>query len=415
MSTLNQTPSGERLHISIFGRRNAGKSSLINALTRQPIAIVSPVAGTTTDPVGKAMELLPLGPVVLTDTAGIDDDGELGQMRVARTLRVLDTTDLAILVVEAGSSPGPWEEELAGRAAERGIPLVVVASKADVHGAGEAVGAWAARKGVGWLAVSTGDEATLEALKNLLIATCPQVAEPSMLGDLVAAGDVVVMVVPIDSAAPKGRLILPQVMAVRDVLDHDGLAMVVKEGQLRACLQGLGQRPKLVVTDSQAFGQVARDTPREVMMTSFSILMARYKGDLQQFVDGVRALRELRAGARVLISEGCTHHRQRDDIGTVQLPAWLRKQVGGELQLGFSTGVDFPPDLQDYQLVVHCGSCTLHRREVLRRQRQAREAGVPMTNYGVCLAAVNGILERALEPFPRVRLSLAASGPAEAR
>lgn len=405
MSSLNQTPSGERVHISIFGRRNAGKSSLINALTGQPIAIVSDVAGTTTDPVSKAMEILPIGPVVLTDTAGIDDEGQLGELRVARTLRVLDKTDLCILVIEAGHEPASWEQDLVERAKERSIPIIMVASKADLLGDGEAVRGWAQARGLRFVTVSAKTGAHVDALKAELIAAAPSVAEPSILGDLVSPGDIVIMVVPIDKAAPKGRLILPQVMTIRDVIDRDAMAMVVKERELRSCLDGLGRKPRMVVTDSQAFLKVAADTPRDVWMTSFSILMARYKGDLQKFVQGARALQGLKAGDRVLIAEGCTHHKQGDDIGTVQIPRWLRQMVGGELDFGFSSGIDFPSDLRSYSLIVHCGSCTLNRREVLHRQRQAASAGIPMTNYGVCLASVHGILDRALEPFPHAKLA----------
>jgi len=414
MSSLNQTPSGERLHLSIFGRRNAGKSSLINALTGQPIAIVSEVAGTTTDPVSKAMEILPIGPVLLTDTAGIDDVGELGALRVSRTLRVLDKTDVCLLVVESSAEPGKWEEQLVARARERSTPIVIVQSKVDISAEG-AVRTWAQALGLRCVPVSAVTGQGIEQLKQELIAAAPLAAERSLLGDLVLPGETVIMVVPIDKAAPKGRLILPQVMAIRDVLDHDAMAMVVKERELRACLEGLGHKPRLVITDSQAFLKVAADTPRDVPMTSFSILMARHKGDLHLFVEGARALRALKVGDRVLVSEGCTHHKQGDDIGTVQIPRWLRQMVGGELQFGFSSGLDFPQDLASYALVVHCGACTLNRKEVLHRQRLASEAGVPMTNYGVCLATVHGILDRALEPFPHAKMAWLGGRPPRAR
>lgn len=414
MTSLNQTPSGERMHITIFGRRNVGKSSLINALTGQRLAIVSDVAGTTTDPVSKAMEILPLGPVVVTDTAGIDDTGTLGELRVEKTLRVLEKTDLAILVIEAGQSLGDWENRLVEMIRERHIPLVVVENKIDSRpdlfedesflGNGEArsaAGVWAKSEGYCYVPVSAASGKNINALKQAMIAAAPQdFGVPTILGELVGPGDLVVLVVPIDTAAPKGRLILPQVMTLRDVLDHDAYAMVVKEHQLKEALSDLNRKPKIVITDSQAFEKVAADTPQDVWMTSFSILMARYKGDLIGFVRGARALRTLKPGDRVLISEGCTHHRQQDDIGTVQIPKLLTKKVGGDLQFGFSSGTEFPKDLDTYRLIIHCGGCTLNPREMKYRQHVARDAGIPMTNYGVTLAYLHGALDRALEPFP---------------
>jgi [FeFe] hydrogenase H-cluster maturation GTPase HydF len=403
---MNETPSGERLHIAVFGRRNAGKSSLVNALAGQPLAIVSPVAGTTTDPVAKAMELLPLGPVVLTDTAGIDDEGELGRLRVSRTLRLLEHTDVALLVVVAGEAPGPWEEELAARARARQIPLVVVASQIDRGGDARAAAGFADAHGCPLVPASATTGAGIDDVRRALIAAAPvSLVEPSIVGDLVSPGDVAVLVVPIDQAAPKGRLILPQVMTLRDLLDHDAVGLVVKERELATALAGLARPPRLVVTDSQAFQKVAADVPRGVPLTGFSILMARYRGSLDDFVAGARFLRSLRPDARVLIAEGCTHHRQADDIGTVQIPRWLRQLHGGGLQFAHATGVGFPDDLGSYDLVIHCGACTLNRREMLHRQREARAAGVPMTNYGLTLAWVHGVLDRALEPFPAARLA----------
>jgi [FeFe] hydrogenase H-cluster maturation GTPase HydF len=394
------------MHISIFGRRNSGKSSLINALTNQKLAIVSDVPGTTTDPVSKAMEILPLGPVVVTDTAGIDDVGALGELRVEKALRVLEKTDLSILVIEAGNTPGEWEDELAARIKERNIPMLVAANKIDLTPDISAIESWAKSKGMPFAAVSAATGENIDGLKNVMIASAPEgFAEPTIIGDLINPGDIVVLVVPIDKAAPKGRLILPQVMTLRDALDNDAMAMVVKERELKHCLDTLGQKPKLVVTDSQAFLKVAADTPRDVLMTGFSILMARYKGDLEKFVEGARALRRLKIGDRVLISEGCTHHRKEDDIGSVQIPRWLRQMVGGELEFGFSSGLEFPKDFNTYNLIIHCGSCTLNRREVMYRQREAKNAGIPMTNYGVVLAYVHGILDRALEPFPLAKLA----------
>lgn len=412
MTDLNQTPSGERVHISIFGRRNSGKSSLINALTNQRLAIVSDVPGTTTDPVSKAMEILPIGPVVVTDTAGIDDVGDLGKLRVEKTLRVLEKTDVAVLIVESGVEPGDWEEDLAGRIKEREIPLIVCATKTDLNPDSAVVRKWAAEHSAVFVPVSASTGEGVEQLREALGQVSPvSISEPTIIGDLITGGDIVVLVVPIDKAAPKGRLILPQVMTIRDALDNDAIAVTVKERELRACLDSLNRKPKLVITDSQAFLKVHADTPRDVWMTSFSILMARYKGDLAALVAGAKAIDSLQPGDRVLISEGCTHHQQADDIGRVQIPRWLRQMVGGDLEFGFSSGRDFPADVASYKLIVHCGGCMLNPREMRYRQRVAASAGVPMTNYGVLLAKVHGILERALEPFPSARLALEEPAP----
>lgn len=410
MTSFNETPTSERLRIGIFGRRNAGKSSLINAIANQPLAIVSEVAGTTTDPVSKAMEILPLGPVVLTDTAGLDDEGTLGELRVQKSLRTLERTDLVVLVMPAGSQPSAVEDELARRARARAIPLLVVISKADTGADIEAPITWARAEGFRVVITSTTAGSGIEELKNAIIALAPSgFDEPSIVGDLLSPGDLVVLVVPIDKAAPKGRLILPQVMTLRDIIDHDAMGIIVKERELRSALDRLRKSPQLVITDSQAFLKVAADTPTSVSLTSFSILMARYRGNLDDFVAGARALTTLRPGQRVLISEGCTHHRQADDIGSVQIPRWLRQMVGGDLVFGFSSGLTLPDDFRSYDLIVHCGACTLNRREVLYRQREAKAAGVPMTNYGVLLAHVHGILRRALAPFPRAQHLLTQS------
>lgn len=393
------------MHITIFGRRNSGKSSLINALTSQKLAIVSEVPGTTTDPVSKAMEILPIGPVIVTDTAGIDDVGTLGELRVEKTLRVLEKTDLAVLTIEAGEQPGEFEDDLAAKVKERGIPMVVAANKIDLQPNVSAIEAWTKSKEMSFVAVSAVTKANIEGLKSAMIAAAPiGFAEPTIIGDLIQPGDIVVLVVPIDSAAPKGRIILPQVMTLRDALDHDAYAVVAKESELKSALDNLNRKPKIVITDSQAFEKVAADTPKDVWLTGFSILMARYKGNLEEFVAGAKALRKLKPGDRVLIAEGCTHHRQKDDIGTVKIPRWLQQMVGGELEFGFSSGIEFPEDFKTYDLIIHCGACTLNRREVCYRQDQAKEAGVPMTNYGVALAYIHGILDRALEPFPLAKL-----------
>lgn len=407
MTDLNATPSSERVHISIFGRRNSGKSSLINALTNQSLAIVSEVPGTTTDPVSKSMEILPIGPVIVTDTAGIDDVGELGKMRVEKTLRVLESTDVAILIVESGTEPDEWEQDLVNKIKDREIPLLLCATKTDLSPDFAPIRKWATERSALFIPISSSTREGIEQLKAALGELSPAgISETQIIGDLITGGDIVVLVVPIDKAAPKGRLILPQVMTIRDALDHDAIAITVKERELHACLDSLSRKPKLVITDSQAFLKVDADTPRDIQMTSFSILMARYRGDLAAFVAGAAAVDKLKIGDKVLISEGCTHHQQADDIGRVQIPRWLRQLVGGELEFGFSSGRDFPPDFDKYDLIVHCGGCMINRREVLYRQRVAGEAGVPMTNYGVLLAKVHGILDRALQPFPLAKLAL---------
>lgn len=411
MSSLNQTPSSERVHISIFGRRNSGKSSLINALTNQSLAIVSDVPGTTTDPVSKSMEILPIGPVVITDTAGIDDVGDLGRMRIEKTLRVLENTDIAVLVIESGFEPGEFEEDLISKIKERDIPLVIVATKTDISPDFASVKQWSIRHSSVFVPVSCTKKDGIEELMDAIIQVSPKgMPEPTIIGDLIEGGDILVLVVPIDKAAPKGRLILPQVMTIRDVLDHNAIAITAKERELSACLAGLTKKPKLVITDSQAFLKVDAETPKDIMMTSFSILMARFKGDLEGFAKGARAIDGLKPGSRVLISEGCTHHQQADDIGRVQIPKKLRQMVGGELEFGFASGRDFPPDIASYDLIVHCGGCMLNPREMRYRQRVAAEAGVPMTNYGVLLAKAHGILERALEPFPLAKSALEDTG-----
>lgn len=407
MVTLNDTPTGSRLHISIFGRRNAGKSSLINALTQQGAAIVSDVPGTTTDPVVKAMEILPLGPVVIIDTAGIDDTGDLGALRVEKTLRVIDRTDLAVLVLDPAVPPGDFEADLLTRLRAQQRPVVAVINKADLADDSAAAFAWAAAHALPAVRVSTLTRSGLDELKRLLITHAPaELLQPSVLDDLVRPGDCVVLVTPIDKAAPKGRLILPQVMTIRDALDHDAYTLVVKERELKHALANLRTKPKLVVTDSQAVLKAAADTPEDIPFTTFSILMARLKGDLEQLVRGVKAVEQLRPGAKVLIAEACTHHRQADDIGKVQIPRWLRQHVGGDLDFHFSSGPDFPPDLASYDLVIHCGACMINRQEMLSRGLRADAAHVPMVNYGVFLSHVHGVLERALRPFPLAYLAL---------
>lgn len=399
-----ETPRGNRLHLSIFGRRNAGKSSLINALTGQEVALVSAVPGTTTDPVAKAMELLPLGPVLLTDTAGIDDIGELGEERVRRSLQVIPRTDLAILVVDGTLGAGAPEEELLERLKKAEIPILAAVSKQDMaESAGEKaeIEAWAKVQGLTATFFSAATGSGINRLKEELIRQAPEsFGEETLIADLVGPGDLVFLVVPIDLGAPKGRLILPQVQTLRELLDIDAMGLVVKERELRWAFDQVKTKPKMVVTDSQAFLKVAADTPPEIPLTSFSILMARAKGDLGTLVAGAKAIDRLKPGDKVLIAEGCTHHRQADDIGKVQIPRWIRQLVGGEVDFEWTSGGGFPEDLSGYSLIVHCGACMLNRREMLSRIHRGLEQEVPMVNYGVLLARVHGVLPRALDPFP---------------
>jgi [FeFe] hydrogenase H-cluster maturation GTPase HydF len=394
-------PKGFRLHIGIFGRRNVGKSSLLNAITRQQVAIVSERAGTTTDPVEKPMELLPLGPVLFIDTAGVDDCDDLGRLRVEATRRIFDRTDLALLVTEAGVW-GDYEKNLLGELTARQIPVIVVFNQCDrctlrpedrnqLEGQGLTVVETAAVTGAGILD-----------LRAALIAAAPPefVENPAIVADLVGPGEMAVLVVPIDKEAPKGRLILPQVQTIRDLLDNDSFCLVAKERELREALERLNRPPQLVVTDSQAFLKVAADTPDSVPMTSFSILFARFRGDLTTMTEGVLAIDRLRPGDRVLIAEACTHHPIADDIGRVKIPRWLTQYVGGKLEFDFVQGHDFRSDLSGYSLVIHCGACTINRREVMTRILRCREQGVPITNYGLAIAHSLGVLPRALVPFP---------------
>ncbi|MBN2445655.1 MAG: [FeFe] hydrogenase H-cluster maturation GTPase HydF [Phycisphaerae bacterium] len=399
---MTQTaPKGLRLHIGIFGRRNVGKSSLLNALTRQSVSIVSDVAGTTTDPVEKPMELLPIGPVLFIDTAGIDDVGALGDQRVERTRRSIDRTDVALLVGEAGAW-GPFEESLLAELQQRKTPAIVVLNKCDIaRPAGDLRTRLAERK-LTVVETVAADGTGVGDLREALIRTVPDeyLNAPPILGDLVPPGEMAVLVVPIDKEAPKGRLILPQVQSIRDLLDNDSFCMVVKERELREALDRLKRPPAIVVTDSQAFLKVAADTPPDVPLTSFSILFARLKGDLTTFTQGALTIGRLRPGDRVLMAEACSHHPIVDDIGRVKIPRWLTQYVGGKLEFTHVQGHDFPDDLGDYKLVVHCGACVQNRREVLSRIEHCRQAGVPVTNYGMAIAFSLGIFERALRPFP---------------
>jgi [FeFe] hydrogenase H-cluster maturation GTPase HydF len=398
---MQTAPKSFRLHIGLFGRRNVGKSSLLNAMTRQQVSIVSETAGTTTDPVEKPMELLPLGPVLFIDTAGIDDAGALGELRIQRTRLVFDRTDLGVLVAEAGQW-GEFEDEIVATLRERSIPLAVVFNKCDVAAPDAArVAALEAQKVRVVRTVASKGEGILE-FRQALLDTAPAefIETPTILSDLVGPGGMAVLVVPIDKEAPKGRLIMPQVQSIRDLLDADAFCMVVKERELRAALDRLKAPPQLVVTDSQAFLKVAADTPRDIPLTSFSVLFARFRGDLTTQVLGTMAIEHLRAGDKVLIAESCSHHPIADDIGRVKIPRWLTQYVGGQLDFETIQGHDFPEDLTPYKLVVHCGACTTNRRAMLSRILRCKQQQVPISNYGLTIAYSLGIFDRALEPFP---------------
>ena len=391
---LNTQPSGERVHIGFFGLRNAGKSSVVNRVTGQTLSIVSDVKGTTTDPVQKAMELLPIGPVVIIDTPGIDDEGALGAERVRRARRVLEKTDIAVLVTDSTRGLQPAEQELIELFRKREIPFIIAHNKADLTSVPAAVPE-------NEIYVSAAADSNIRELKELIArAVKPTEPEKRLVADLLAPNDTVVLVVPIDSAAPKGRLILPQQQTIRDILEAGAISLVTRETELTRTLESLREPPRLVITDSQAFGIVDKLVPKNVRLTSFSILFARYKGNLRQAILGAAQLNSLQDGDIVLISEGCTHHRQCGDIGTEKLPNWIRKFTGKDVQFSFTAGNEFPEDVSKYALVVHCGGCMLNEREMQYRLRHSAERNVPMTNYGIAIAHMHGILDRALAPFP---------------
>ncbi len=408
--TMDATPKGNRLHVALFGRTNVGKSSLLNYLLGQDVAITSPVAGTTTDVVEKAAELLPLGPVLFLDTAGLDDATELAAKRLEKTRRILDRADAILLVTEAEDWTD-FEENLLGEAKARKIPVIPIVNKTDLRIPPEAFLASLREKAGRVLAVSSTDgagrEAALEAVKRHLLETAPDhfLEPPPLVGDLLPPGGLAVLVVPIDLQAPKGRLILPQVQTIRDALDSDAAALMVKERELAAMLSRLARPPDLVVTDSQAILKVSGDTPPSVPLTTFSILMARQKGDLATAAAGVAAIERLRPGDPVLIAEACSHHPLQDDIGRVKIPRWLRQYTGGELAVDVSAGRDYPEDISRYRLIIHCGACMLNRREMLSRLHKAGEAGVPITNYGLAISYTQGVIRRVLAPFPSALLA----------
>ena len=407
--SMNQTPMSERVHIGFFGKRNAGKSSVMNAVTGQNLAVVSEVKGTTTDPVYKSMELLPLGPVVMMDTPGIDDEGELGSLRVKKSYQVLNKTDAAVLVIDGTIGASEEDRALLDRIRKKNIPFVVVINKKEL--ADKAVEKRVKEElalndsQTAFVSASTG-EGIYELKEQIAAIAAVEEPEKYLVRDLLDPSDIAVLVVPIDSAAPKGRLILPQQQTIRDILEADAVSVVVKETELKNVLGQFKKKPKMVITDSQAFEQVSADTPDDILLTSFSILMARYKGNLEQAVRGVTALDSLENGDTVLISEGCTHHRQCDDIGTVKIPRWIREYTGKDVQIVTSSGTEFPDDLKKYKLIIHCGGCMLNEREMKYRLSCAADQGVPMTNYGIMIAYVKGILKRSVQIFPDISVLL---------
>lgn len=397
---LNSTPSSERVHIGIFGKRNAGKSSVINAITNQSLAIVSDIKGTTTDPVSKAMELLPLGPVMIIDTPGLDDVGELGKMRIQKSYQVLNKSDIGILVIDGTFGQTDEDKALINKFKEKNIPYIVVMNKLDLVRKQQNIDENEINSNPNTIWVSSTTKENIYELKEMIAKQAPT-DEPKfkIVGDLLNPSDFVVLVVPIDKAAPKGRLILPQQQTIRDILEANANAIVVKENELKNTLKNLGKKPKLVITDSQVFSKVSTDTPKDILLTSFSILFARYKGDLKETVKGVKTLEDLKDNDTILISEGCTHHRQCDDIGTVKIPKWITKYTNKKINFEFSTGREFPYDLSKYKMIVHCGGCTLNEREMKYRTKCAQDQKVPFTNYGILIAYTQGILKRTLEPF----------------
>ncbi len=392
--SLNSTPSSERVHIGFFGKRNAGKSSLINAVTNQALAIVSNIKGTTTDPVYKSMELLPLGPVTIVDTAGFDDNGELGTLRVDKTKQVLNKIDVAVLIIDAQIGLTQEDNEFISVLNSKNIKCIIAYNKCDLIKSYKEL-----KKNE--LYVSAVNNININELKEMIASIALENnTEKHLINDLLSPNDIVILVTPIDSAAPKGRLILPQQQVIRDILEANAISIVVKESELKSALEISSKKPKLVVTDSQVFKKVNEETPSNIMLTSFSILFARYKGILNEAVNGIRCIQNLKDNDTVLISEGCTHHRQCDDIGTVKLPNWLKKYTNKNLNFEFSSGTGFPSDLSKYKMVIHCGGCMLKDNEVINRYKQAKEQGIPISNYGITIAYIHGILKRSIEIFP---------------
>ncbi|RCW41986.1 [FeFe] hydrogenase H-cluster maturation GTPase HydF [Halanaerobium sp. MA284_MarDTE_T2] len=418
---MNSTSKGERPHIAVFGRRNVGKSTFINRLTNQNLSLVSDQPGTTTDPVYKAMELHPVGPAVIIDTAGIDDTGELGEKRIEKTREVLRRTDAAVLVISAVEDAGDYENNLINEFKKRSIPFIVAVNKIDLLDnisdnkitevnflknktmiEKKSIGIFLQNCKTDYVFISAEKGKNIDKARGLIADKLPDEDESknTIIGDLIDPGDLVVLVTPIDSAAPKGRLILPQVQTIRDIIDHNGTAVVSKKEKIKSEIDKLKQKPKIVVTDSQVFGVVSKFVPDDILLTGFSVLFARYKGDLNIFVRGAKAMSELQTGDKVLIAEACTHRRQHDDIGTVKIPNWIHKKISADITFDHTAGRDFPVNLDQYKLILHCGGCMLNRKEVISRITEAEEAGIPVINYGMAIAWLHGILDRALKPFP---------------
>ena len=406
---MNSTAKGDRPHVAVFGRRNVGKSSLINKLTNQNLALVSSQPGTTTDPVYKAMELLPVGPVMMIDTAGIDDQGELGEMRIEKTKEIMRKTDVALLVLSAAQGAGKFEKELVEEFKNRDIPFLTVLNKAEFLDEGDnkysslfkEVNNFVSENELELLKVSAETELNIDLIRKKIAEKMPEdQSRSTIMGDLIETGDVVLLVTPIDSAAPKGRLILPQVQTIRDILDHNGTAVVTKKEDVISEINKLKDKPRIVVTDSQAFEAVSQSVPDDILLTGFSVLFARFKGDLETFVRGAKAMENLKAGDRILVAEACTHRRQQDDIGTVKIPNWVHSKISEDIEFDHVSGREFPDNLSEYDVILHCGSCMLNRKEVLSRLQEAEEAGLPVINYGMGIAWLHGILDRALKPFP---------------
>lgn len=397
---MNESPRSIRLQIAIFGKRNAGKSSLINAITNQDLAVVSSIAGTTTDPVLKSMEISPLGPVTIIDTPGIDDEGELGQLRVQKAQAVISKTNVIILVIAADSTPNQHEQTIVTNAIERKIPVIGVMSKADVVADTQAIENWFHQHNIEYCKVNSITQNGIDTLKQLLVKNSPANFQPeTIVGDLIKPLDTIILICPVDAGAPKSRLILPQVQVMRDILDNGGIAIVITEKGIEATLAKLKEPPALVITDSQVFAQIAPQIPADVPLTSFSILFARYKGDLDEFMRGIAAIRQLKVGDKVLIAEACTHYPSHEDIGRVKIPRWLEKTVGGKLEFSFAVGGEFAQDLTQYQLIVHCGGCMINRAELLSRIKDCQKAQVPVVNYGILIGHMTGILERVIQPL----------------
>ncbi len=395
--SLQNTPSGERLHIGFFGMRNAGKSSVVNAVTNQDLSVVSDVLGTTTDPVKKAMELLPLGPVVIIDTPGLDDEGTLGELRVKKAKEILSQTDIAVLVVDAQKGMSDEDQELLSIFKERKLPFIVAYNKLDLISEEKELTD-------NEIYVSASTKENIDKLKELIAKLSKNASvEKPIVSDLIDEGDLVVLVIPIDESAPKGRLILPQQLVMRDILDHHAMCLCAQVEELSATLNMLKTKPKLVITDSQAFGAVSKIVPEDITMTSFSILMARYKGDLKSLIQGASMLSQIQTGDKVLIAEGCTHHRQCKDIGTVKMPAWIESFSNAKPEYTFTSGGSFPEYLTDFKLIVHCGGCMLNEKEMMSRMQRADAQNVPIVNYGVAIAHMHGILHRSLAPFPDIQ------------